>query len=85
MREQILYLDRDGDDCEITGKTVQTDHAVYFVGTSEMNQPVIGVHVDGYDICGTVAFHFDKSSLKAAKLLVKEIKRGIKIRENNDA
>ena len=77
--DRVNFTSLSGSEQAITGRTLRGRECCYHVGyTDKGGQPSIAVHVDGHTKFSQIAFDYDVASLKAAKLLVKEIKRGIK-------
>jgi hypothetical protein len=66
----------------ITGKIIRGSGCNYYVGYNDAEQPSIAINVDSYDRFSQISFDYDQASLKAAQRLVKEIKRGIKERDD---
>ena len=75
------FTTRNGDK-EIVGRSVRGQYCNYYVGATCWPQPSIAIQVDGSEFGSKVTFDYDDASLEAAELLVKEIKRGIKERDN---
>jgi hypothetical protein len=75
------FTTRTGDKA-IVGRSIRGQYCKYYVGATLYPQPSIAIQVDGSEFGSQVTFDYDKASLKAAELLVKEIKRGIKERNN---
>ena len=75
------FTTRTGDKA-IVGQSVRGQGGEYYVGATGVPQPTIAIQVDGHPLGSQVALDYDDAGLEVAKLLVKEIKRGIKERDN---
>ena len=76
---KIEYRDEQNEeeDCMVFSETFLAKTGYYFVGESEVGQPVLGVKMADYDVAVTIHLHYDETSLLAAEALVRLIAKRI--------